>query len=135
MSDVVVLIDRQQGGAARMASNGLRLHSAFTLTFILDVLVRASFPPAVTMRLRSAHSQGRGWLADVACQGLRIARCPQSCTRVRAQRRSSFAARQHAHKVTRGLVGTTWSCCSLSIWLIPRCVVSPGGRDFASLPG
>ena len=43
MSDVVVLIDRQQGGAARMASNGLRLHSAFTLTFILDVLVRASW--------------------------------------------------------------------------------------------
>ncbi|KAK9831999.1 hypothetical protein WJX81_007379 [Elliptochloris bilobata] len=40
VADVVVLIDRQQGGAARMASNGLRLHSAFTLTFILDVLVR-----------------------------------------------------------------------------------------------
>jgi len=40
VSDVVVLIDREQGGAARMASNGLALHSAFTLTFILDVLVR-----------------------------------------------------------------------------------------------
>ena len=72
MSDVVVLIDRQQGGAARMASNGLRLHSAFTLTFILDVLVRLSFSPAVTIRLRSSHNQGRGWLADVVGQGLRI---------------------------------------------------------------
>lgn len=40
VTDVVVLIDRQQGGAARMASNGLRLHAAFTLTDLLDVLVR-----------------------------------------------------------------------------------------------
>lgn len=31
MSDVVVLIDREQGGRARLASQGLRLHSAFTL--------------------------------------------------------------------------------------------------------
>ena len=35
---MVVLIDREQGGAQRMASNNLRLHSAFTLSFILDVL-------------------------------------------------------------------------------------------------
>ena len=40
MADVVVLIDREQGGAARMASNGLRLHSAFTLSFIIGVLQR-----------------------------------------------------------------------------------------------
>ena len=37
VSDVVVLINREQGGAARMASNGLALHSAFTLSFILQV--------------------------------------------------------------------------------------------------
>lgn len=40
VKDVVVLIDREQGGAARMASNGLQLYSAFTLSFILEVLVR-----------------------------------------------------------------------------------------------
>ena len=40
VADVVVLIDREQGGAARMASNGLRLHSAFTLSFIIGVLRR-----------------------------------------------------------------------------------------------
>ena len=42
VSDVVVLIDREQGGAARMASNNLRLHSAFTLSFIIGVLLRHS---------------------------------------------------------------------------------------------
>ena len=38
VKDVVVLIDREQGGAARCASNGLKLHSAFTLSYMLDVL-------------------------------------------------------------------------------------------------
>lgn len=40
MSDVVVLIDREQGGRARLASQGLQLHSAFTLSYILDTLLR-----------------------------------------------------------------------------------------------
>lgn len=40
VKDVVVLIDREQGGAARMSSNGLHLYSAFTLSFILEVLVK-----------------------------------------------------------------------------------------------
>lgn len=40
VSDVVVLIDREQGGRARLASQGLTLHSAFTLSYILDTLLR-----------------------------------------------------------------------------------------------
>jgi uridine monophosphate synthetase len=40
VSDVVVLIDREQGGAARLAAKNLKLHSAFTLSYILDVLVK-----------------------------------------------------------------------------------------------
>lgn len=36
VSDVVVLIDREQGGESRLASNNLKLHSAFTLTYILE---------------------------------------------------------------------------------------------------
>ena len=39
VKDVVVLIDREQGGPARLADSGLQLHSAFTLTAILKVLV------------------------------------------------------------------------------------------------
>lgn len=31
VSDVVVLIDREQGGRARLTSQGLQLHAAFTL--------------------------------------------------------------------------------------------------------
>ncbi|PSC71131.1 protoporphyrin IX magnesium chelatase [Micractinium conductrix] len=42
VSDVVVLIDREQGGRARLASQGLQLHSAFTLSYILSTLVRHS---------------------------------------------------------------------------------------------
>ena len=38
VTDVVVLIDREQGGSARLAAQNLRLHSAFTLSYILEVL-------------------------------------------------------------------------------------------------
>lgn len=40
VTDVVVLIDREQGAEARLAGNGLKLHSAFPLSFILQVLLK-----------------------------------------------------------------------------------------------
>jgi len=40
VSDVVVLIDREQGGEAHLAKQGLKLYSAFKLTKLLDVLVK-----------------------------------------------------------------------------------------------
>ncbi|KAI8470633.1 MAG: humps family-domain-containing protein [Monoraphidium minutum] len=40
VKDVVVLIDREQGGEAHIAANGLRLHAAFKLSAMLDVLTR-----------------------------------------------------------------------------------------------
>lgn len=40
VTDVVVLIDREQGGEARLADDNLKLHSAFTLSYILDTLVK-----------------------------------------------------------------------------------------------
>jgi len=39
-SDVVVLIDRQQGGRENLDGNGLKLHSALTITEIMQVLQR-----------------------------------------------------------------------------------------------
>ena len=40
VQDVVVLVDREQGGAQELAARGLRLHAALTLGQILDSLVR-----------------------------------------------------------------------------------------------
>lgn len=39
VSDVVVLIDREQGGYAHLEKNGLKLYAAFTLSFIVDTLL------------------------------------------------------------------------------------------------
>ncbi len=38
VKDVVVLIDREQGGEAHLATNNLNLHAAFKLSFLLKVL-------------------------------------------------------------------------------------------------
>jgi uridine monophosphate synthetase len=38
VEDVLVLIDREQGGAARLAAEGMRLHACYTLRQILEVL-------------------------------------------------------------------------------------------------
>lgn len=42
MKDVVVLIDREQGGEAHLARHGLNLHAAFKLSAMLDVLQKHS---------------------------------------------------------------------------------------------
>ena len=39
VSDVVVLIDREQGGQQHLKQNNLTLHAAFTLSFIVDTLL------------------------------------------------------------------------------------------------
>ncbi len=39
-SDVVVLVDREQGGMQELAAHGLALHAVLTLSTLLDVLVR-----------------------------------------------------------------------------------------------
>ncbi|GIL85362.1 hypothetical protein Vretimale_10685 [Volvox reticuliferus] len=40
VSDVVVLIDREQGGEAHLAKHGLKLHAAFKLSAMLEVLTK-----------------------------------------------------------------------------------------------
>jgi orotate phosphoribosyltransferase len=38
VTDVVVLIDREQGGEAHLKKNNLNLHAAFKLSAMLDIL-------------------------------------------------------------------------------------------------
>jgi len=40
INDVVVLVDREQGGKGELAAKGLELHSVMTVSALLDVLVR-----------------------------------------------------------------------------------------------
>lgn len=40
VSDVVVLIDRQQGGEANLAANNMKLHAVLPLSTVLDVLLK-----------------------------------------------------------------------------------------------
>lgn len=42
VTDIIVLIDRQQGGEANLKEAKLKLHSVVTLTQILDILLRAN---------------------------------------------------------------------------------------------
>eukprot|EP00195_Chlamydomonas_chlamydogama_P010315 CAMPEP_0202893194 /NCGR_PEP_ID=MMETSP1392-20130828/2818_1 /ASSEMBLY_ACC=CAM_ASM_000868 /TAXON_ID=225041 /ORGANISM="Chlamydomonas chlamydogama, Strain SAG 11-48b" /LENGTH=516 /DNA_ID=CAMNT_0049577441 /DNA_START=262 /DNA_END=1812 /DNA_ORIENTATION=- len=43
VKDVVVLIDREQGGPQHLKANGLNLHAAFTLSALLKVLVKHKY--------------------------------------------------------------------------------------------
>jgi len=52
--DVLVLIDREQGGRAELAAHGIRLHAVFTLSEMLGALVQAG---------RLAHAQRADVLA------------------------------------------------------------------------
>ena len=47
VKDVMVLVDRQQGGAAELAARGYNLHSAFTISELLDYYLEAGFIPRV----------------------------------------------------------------------------------------
>jgi uridine monophosphate synthetase len=40
VNDIMVLVDRQMGGAEQMSAKGYRVHSVLTLTEILDMLLR-----------------------------------------------------------------------------------------------
>lgn len=50
VNDVVVLIDREQGGAQHLASQGLKLHSACKITFIMEVLEKHGKLDASTVK-------------------------------------------------------------------------------------
>ena len=58
VSDVVVLIDREQGGESRLAADNLNLHAAFPLSFILEVQSITTSAAAVTALSDSRRQAG-----------------------------------------------------------------------------
>lgn len=58
--DIVVLIDREQGGAAELAAHGLRLHSVLNITTMIDILQRRGRISA------EQHAGVRAYLAEEA---------------------------------------------------------------------
>lgn len=56
--DVVVLVDREQGGAQRLAELGYRLHSVLRLSTVLDALLRHGRIAA------DEHARVQQWLVD-----------------------------------------------------------------------
>ena len=55
VKDVVVLVDREQGGRHELAERGFSLHAALTLSQLLDSLVRhGRIPPAVSSNVRAS---------------------------------------------------------------------------------
>nr|AYA93384.1 putative orotidine decarboxylase [uncultured bacterium pG7] len=58
VEDVVVLIDREQGGARDLAQKGLRLHAALTLRELVDILAEGGqLAPADAQRVRDYLAQ------------------------------------------------------------------------------
>lgn len=56
-----MLIDREQGGEAHLAKNGLALHAAFKLSAMLDVLTRNKLvTEEVAAKVRQQGGGGRG---------------------------------------------------------------------------
>lgn len=58
--DIVVLIDREQGGAQELAAHGLRLHSVLTISTLLEVLKRRGRISAEQWAQLRAYLDGEG---------------------------------------------------------------------------
>jgi uridine monophosphate synthetase len=59
VTDVVVLVDREQGGREELAARGLALHAVLTLSSLLDILVRRGrIAEAVRSNVRAALGLG-----------------------------------------------------------------------------
>lgn len=97
MKDVVVLIDREQGGEAHLAANGLRLHAAFKLAAMLDVLTKhglVSDETAGKVRAFIAENQTTRPAAAPAAAPAK----PKRCAGAGAGARGGLAARLRAQR-------------------------------------
>lgn len=93
-TDVVVLIDREQGGEAHLKAQGLKLHAAFKLTHMLDVLVRHGKVDAATAeRVRAflAANQTTAAVAGASAAAATTSSSPSTVTRLPYEARAGMA--------------------------------------------
>jgi uridine monophosphate synthetase len=55
VTDAIVVLDREQGGASVLKANGVRLHSLFTMTNLIRILRDAGRISDVTVDIISDH--------------------------------------------------------------------------------
>lgn len=58
VTDAVVVVDREQGGAANIAENSVRMHSLFTLSYLLNVLQEAGKVEEATVQSVAKYIAG-----------------------------------------------------------------------------
>jgi uridine monophosphate synthetase len=77
VTDVVVLIDREQGGAAHLEKHGLKLHAAFKLSAMLDVLQKHNLvDEALAGKVRAFIAENQTQLPAAAAAGAAAAAAP-----------------------------------------------------------
>lgn len=92
MTDVVVLIDREQGGAAHLAKNGLTLHAAFKLSAMLDVLQKHKLvTDEVAQKVRTFIADNQTQLPSAAAAGPSAAAAPTQQPRLTYEARAALA--------------------------------------------
>jgi uridine monophosphate synthetase len=104
VSDVVVLIDREQGGEAHLAANGLKLHAAFKLSFLLDVLVKhGCVGTEVAAKVRQFISDNQTKLPEAGAQPA----APAKPARMTYEQRATLAQNAMAKQCFEIMVGSS----------------------------
>lgn len=58
VTDAIVVVDREQGGTSNVAQNGVRMHSLFTLSYLLNILKQKGKIEEATVRSVAKYIQG-----------------------------------------------------------------------------
>jgi len=92
VTDVVVLIDREQGGEAHLAANGMKLHAAFKLSALLDVLTKHKLvTEEVADKVRSFIAENQTKLPAAGAAAAAAVAAPSKLKRLTYEERAAVA--------------------------------------------